>query len=196
MFDDRSCRISLVDAYAPARAFTPLHARQASKPQVEEAREASEAPDVANRYDEGFEDGRCAADAAFAEARDRFAMLLVSANALQPEPSEELAAMIAMTVERLVTEIVGTIAIDRPWLEARIARAMACLDEADAARTLWLHPDDAALIDGIVLPLTVATDAVMERGALRIDCAHGWIEDGRSLHLDALRALLGTGANQ
>jgi flagellar assembly protein FliH len=56
---------------------------------------------------------------------------------------------------------------------------------------LWLHPDDAALVADADLPLEVHTDPTLERGALRIDCSLGWIEDSRSLHLDALRATLG-----
>lgn len=190
MFDDHAARVSLVDAYAPARAFSPLIARQ---PTVPEPDEAVAEPVEVDLYAQGLDDGRRAAEIDFAEERNAFAMMLASANALQPEPSEELAAMIATTVERLVTDIVGTIVIDRSWLDARIAHAMACLDKADAARTLWLHPDDAALLGGHALPLEIATDPTMERGALRIDCSHGWIEDSRSLHLDALRALLSTG---
>lgn len=191
MFDERFSRVSLVGACVPAQPFSPLFAR---KPVVPDVDAAVETPVAADPYAEGLADGRRAAECNFAEARNRFALLLASANALQPEPSEELAAMIATTVERLVTEIVGAFTIDSAWLNARIARAITCLDEADAARTLWLHPDDAALLEGIVLPLEIASDPQMERGALRIACSHGWIEDSRSLHLDALRALLGTGA--
>ncbi len=181
-------RISLVDAHAPTSAFTPMQPRAVPGSSSFAASRPGAASDP---FSLGFAEGERAASECFAAERVELMTLLASANALQPEPSEELAAMIATTVERLVTELVGTMPVERSWLLERIDRAMACMGDADAARTLWLHPDDAALVGDAGLALDIQCDGTLERGALRIDCSRGWIEDSRSLHLDALRATLG-----
>ncbi len=179
-------RVSLLDARAPASAFNPLRPRAVGPVPI--SPEPVAEPD---RFALGVAHGERAARETFAGERASLLRLLASADALQPEPSEELAAMIATTVERLVTELVGTVPVERDWLIERIERATVCLTEADAARTLWLHSDDAALVADADLPLDLRVDDAMERGALRIDCSQGWIEDSRSHHLDALRATLG-----
>jgi flagellar assembly protein FliH len=189
MSDLAFARVSLLDARAPARAFSPLRARAIN--------ETTPAP-MADRDDTGpdlfslgYAAGQQAANESFATERAALLQLVAAANAFQPEPSEELAAMISTTVERLVTDLVGAMPVEKDWLTERIDRAMNCLGEADAARTLWLHPGDLALLADVQLPLDLQADETLERGALRIDCSMGWIEDSRSLHLDALRATLG-----
>ena len=116
--------------------------------------------------------------------------LVTSATNAAPESSEELMTLIAVTVERLVGEIVGRTAIDRDWLTAQISRACSVISDCDAAQTMWLHPEDAALMAGSDLTLDVRNDAAAERGSIRIDCSAGWIEQGRSLYLDALHEAL------
>jgi flagellar assembly protein FliH len=184
MSDAVFARVSLLDAHAPESVFTPLRARPGDAP----ASVAAPEPDL---YAEGFAAGERAAREALQTRHADMQQLLAAADALQPEPSEELAAMIATTVERLVTELVGRMPVEREWLASKIDAAIACLSEADAARTLWLHPDDIALLGDAELPLQLSHDPSLERGALRIDCSHGWIEDSRSLHLEELRTALG-----
>ena len=183
-----AARLSLVDAHAHPSVFSPLSARFTAGMN---SRPAANAEPGVDAYARGFAEGHDAAEARFAEERESLRALFASANALAPEPSEELAAMIAMTVERLVTQIVMNATIDAPALTARIEHAMTRITEADAARTLWLHPDDIALLDGFDPGLALCADATLERGALRIDCSAGWLEDSRSNHLDALREALG-----
>lgn len=179
-------RVPLTEARAPVSGFSPRFMGRMPAPTP--ARDHPEQPDLFAR---GFEEGCRAAEAEFAVERAALQKLLATADAFQPEPSEELAAMIATTVERLTSELVGTVPVDRDWLAARVDRALTCIADADAARTLWLHPDDIALLDGADLPLEMHADPALERGALRIDCSMGWVEDSRSIHLDALRAALG-----
>jgi flagellar assembly protein FliH len=181
-------RVSLVDARAPARAFSPLRARTLQGSIVPTVPDPVAEPDL---FAAGFAEGERAAGETFAAERSALLRLVAAADAFQPEPSEELAAMIATTVERLVTELVCTMPVEQTWLSERIDKAMTCLSEADAARTLWLHPDDMALLGDAELPLQLQPDPGLERGALRIDCSNGWIEDSRSLHLEALRTTLG-----
>jgi flagellar assembly protein FliH len=184
-------RLSLADVRHPVSAFTPLAARPASTgtPAPAEA-------DEPDSYAAGYAAGQQAAAAVFATEHTAMADLLATASALQPEPSEEIAAMIALTVERLVRDCVGNAPVDRDWLLARVHMAADLVSEADCARTLWIHPDDLPLIEGIALAVVPMPDPSLERGGLRIDCSVGWIEDGRSIHLEALRAELGLGLSQ
>jgi flagellar assembly protein FliH len=142
-------------------------------------------------YTRGFDEGQRAAAAAFATERAALMQLIGAAQALMPEPSEELAALIGEAVERLVSEIVGTAAIDRDWLNTQAKRAASLVAECDAARTMWLHPDDLGLIEGDAIGLTLMPDPAAERGSMRIDCSAGWIEHGTALYLDELRCELG-----
>jgi flagellar assembly protein FliH len=139
----------------------------------------------------GLAEGQRLAETAFAAERHALLALVASAEALQDEPSEELAQMIAETVERLVRQIVAAAPIDTAWLEAQAETAATMIAECDKARTLWVHPGDAALLVDSALTLPVETDASMMRGTVRIETSAGWIEHGRSVYLDELRAALG-----
>ena len=194
MFEAAITRVSLLDVRAPSGAFSPMHIRPSQGRFVQDKPAGGDGNTDEDVFALGYAEGERAAQAAFGVERDAMTALIAAAQALQPEPSEELAAMIATTVERLVAEIVGQVAIDRSWMLSRIERAVGHIGEADAARTLWLHPSDMALLDGIDFPIELRADPALERGALRIDCSSGWIEDSRSQYLDALRATLGTGA--
>jgi flagellar assembly protein FliH len=138
-----------------------------------------------------YEGGRKVAEDAFAIERAALQRLVASAEALQSEPSEELAVLIAETVETLVSKIVGDVAIDRAWLTERARASVALIGDCDDARTMCVHPDDVALLEGAELPLTLKVDADAARGSIRIDCSAGWIEAGTALYLDALRVELG-----
>lgn len=189
MSDTALARVSLVDARVRVSAFNALRPRLV--PSATPVTPLAE-PD---HFALGYAAGEQAATEAFANARAALAALVAGATALQPEPTEELAALIAVTVERLVAEIVGRTPIDRSWLVERIARAMSAIEEADAARTLWLHPEDIVLLGDTPLPLATRADDMLERGALRIECARGAIEDSRSSQLAALGAALGIEAS-
>jgi len=152
---------------------------------------AGEHPATADRYTQGFDDGRRATEEAFSSERAALLSLIEKANALQPEPSEELATLIGETVYRLVTDIVGEVEIDRDCLTRRATAAAGLVAECDSARTLCVNPDDLPLLEGLDTVLTLAGDASLSRGDIRIDCSVGWIEHGTSLYLDALRSELG-----
>src|SRR3546814_13736925 len=61
----------------------------------------------------GLAEGQRLAEAAFVAERHQLLALLAGAEALQDEPSEELAQLIATTVERLVRQIVAAAPLDR-----------------------------------------------------------------------------------
>lgn len=142
-------------------------------------------------FEKGLAEGQRLADAGFAVERGRLLALVAGAEALQDEPSEELAQLIAETVERLVRQIVADAPIDAVWLKDQAETAAALVSEADKARTLWVHPQDAALLIDSDIRLPIEADAAMMRGTVRIETSAGWIEHGRAVYLNELRAALG-----
>lgn len=139
----------------------------------------------------GLAEGQRLAEAGFAVERGQLLALVAGAQALQDEPSEELAQLIAETVERLVRQIVVTAPIDAEWLKDQADIAAALVAECDKARTLWVHPQDAALLMDADMRLPIEADASMVRGTVRVETSAGWIEHGRAVYLGELRAALG-----
>lgn len=186
--------ICITDAHRSSRGFRALGS-SATEPEIDidvPIIDNVEIPTV-DMYQAGYDAGRRDAEAALDVERTQYKALIATANALQAEPSEELAVLIAEAVERLVTQIVGNATVDRGWLNHHAARAAALVAECDAARTMWLHPDDLPLVDSNQISLTLMADPHADRGSIRIECSNGWIEHGKALYLEALRAELGLG---
>lgn len=188
--------IRIVDAAPPNNGFVPgsfvRMGHSTSVNGIHNGRETSgeQGPGV-DRYAEGFEAGRSAAAETYAIERASLLKLIEKAGCLQPEASEELAVLIAETVFRLVTDIVGTVNVDRECLARRASAAASLVAECDNARTLCVNPEDLTLLDDLDTNLTIVGDPSLARGDIRIDCSAGWIEHGTSLYLDALRLELG-----
>ena len=182
--------VTLADAMARSSGFRPL-SFGAGVREAEIIPESS--ADVDDPFARGLAEGQRIAEAAFVAERHQLLALLAGAEALQDEPSEELAQLIADTVERLVRQIVASAPIDAEWLQAQAETAAAMVADADKARTLWVHPEDAALLADCPLTLAIESDAAMMRGTVRLETSTGWIEHGRAVCLDELRAALGTG---
>ena len=180
---------ALGDAMARKGGFRPLN----FAPEALDADMEQETPTVVadDPYALGLAEGQRLAESSYAAERHQLLALLAGAEALQDEPSEELAQLIAETVERLVRQIVETAPIDAAWLQAQAETAAALVAEADKARTLWVNPADAALLVDCPFRLPVEADATMKRGTVRIETSAGWIEHGRAVYLDELRAALG-----
>lgn len=182
---------ALADAMARKGGFRPLSFAPAA-PEADASVEAPTDLDAADDpYALGLAEGQRLAESAYGVERHQLLALLAGAEALQDEPSEELAQLIAETVERLVRQIVDSAPIDAAWLQAQAETAAALVAEADKARTLWVHPADAALLVDCPFRLPVEADATMVRGTVRIETSAGWIEHGRAVYLDELRAALG-----
>jgi len=184
--------VSLAALMAEGRGFRPLHF---GAPLVAETVPVEPAPAAAEPADDpfaqGLAEGQRLAEAAFAVEREQLLALVAGAEALQDEPSEELAQLIAETVERLVRQIVGRAPIDAEWLQTQADIAAAMVAEADKARTLWVNPADAALLMDAPIALPVEADPTMMRGTVRIETSAGWIEHGRAVYLNELCAALG-----
>ena len=184
--------IALADAMARGSGFRPLTFAPAAYAEQDELEIPADA-DLDDPFARGLAEGQRLAEAAFVAERHQLLALLAGAEALQDEPSEELAQLIADTVERLVRQIVASAPIDADWLQAQAETAAAMVADADKARTLWVHPEDAALLADCPLTLAIESDPAMVRGTVRIETSTGWIEHGRAVYLDELRAALGTG---
>jgi flagellar assembly protein FliH len=185
--------VTLADAMARSSGFRPLsftgHPREADTGHANAAN-----LDLDDPFARGLAEGQRLAEAAYVAERHQLLALLAGTEALQDEPSEELAQLIARTVERLVHQIVADAPIDAEWLQAQAQTAAALVADADKARTLWVHPEDAALLADCPMPLAVESDPAMMRGTVRIETSTGWIEHGRAVYLDELHAALGEGS--
>jgi flagellar assembly protein FliH len=177
----------LASANGGAASFRPLFSEQQPADNVDIAVE--EEPD--DPFARGVEEGQALAALAFDIERQQIQALLASAEALQDEPSEELARLIAETVATLVTQIVETAPIDADWLSAQARKAAGLIGDCDAVRTMCLHPEDIALLDGQIMPLEMRADPDLPRGSIRIDSSAGWVEHGRAQFLVELRTALG-----
>jgi flagellar assembly protein FliH len=164
--------------------------RSAFKPLLASAPPPIASP-PADAFALGLAEGQKLAEAAFAVERTALLELLSSAQSLQPEAGDEISRLLREAVFGLVRQIVGDIAISSHLIEQQVTQVVAILTEADDARQLLLHPDDAALTGDRVSGLVVRSDAAMDRGTMRVVCSQGWIEHGTAYGLDRLRAALG-----
>ncbi len=197
MSDQAFQTLRLTDIALSDHGFTPqphLTAQQSGF--VSGHQNSPAAAEMVDPYQSGVAEGRLLAAAEFALEKQSLLTLLGAANALQPEPSDELAVLIGEAVEMLVRQIVGDVAIDSVLLADRAQQAAALVAECDAARTMWVHPDDLDLLDQSILAIPLKADPAAERGSIRIDCSAGWIEHGTALYLDQLRIDLGLAGTQ
>src|SRR3546814_20326172 len=101
--------IALTAAMAGRGGFQPRSFAGPAPETVFEAEPAlPEAEPAEDPFARGLAEGQRLAEAAFVAERHRLLALNAATDALQDEPSEELAALIAETVERPVRQIVST----------------------------------------------------------------------------------------
>lgn len=144
----------------------------------------------AEAFERGREEGRRTVEMELASERDALNKLVEALDTLQPEPSQALALVLAETVERLVRQIVGTVAVDADLLMARAEAAAALVGDEFAPARLRLHPDDVSLIDPARISVSRVADPTLARGTLILESGEGWIEDGPAIRLERLRAEL------
>ena len=144
----------------------------------------------ADAFAQGWDQGRRTVELEFAAERDALMRLAESLEALQPEPTNALALLLAETVHRLVGQIVGSVPVDSTLLQARAEAAAAMIGSETEPARLRLNPQDIALFEGGRLPVPLLADPALERGALVLETGQGWIEDGPAVRLERLRAEL------
>ncbi len=173
-------------ALAGAGGFR-LDMRFARMGQSRSAPPAEPAPEpedpVAIAYAEGFSAGVAEARAQAAEqaridAQARAALQL-SLSRLDDRMAEELRLRLRDTVAALCEEAIAPLALDENALMQRISRAVSMFRRADDERVIHLNPDDLALVSTrMAEDWHVVPDPALERGALRVECANGGVEDG------------------
>jgi flagellar assembly protein FliH len=144
-----------------------------------------------NARNHGYAEGFAAAQAEFEIERAQLTQMIASADAIIPESCDELQTLIRETVVSLVHQIAGNAPIDGAWLHVEIQKATAIIVDCNSARSLCLHPSDAALVNRDLIHLDIKEDPALSPGSLRIECSAGWIEGGKSLYLEELRNMLG-----
>ena len=145
---------------------------------------------LAQGYAEGLSEGRRLAMIDLEEERSALARLAASLEALKPENSDGLAALLADTVKRLVTQIVGEVEINADTLQERVQAIAAMIAEETVPKRLRLHPTDVARLQGATLPLDMVADPMLAPGTIVLDTGSGWVEDGPHVRLEKLRAQL------
>jgi flagellar biosynthesis/type III secretory pathway protein FliH len=127
---------------------------------------------------------------------DAMCALTLALNALAPIAQPAFEALLAELIISQVRMIVDATPITAAELQPRIAAAIALLPDDVPKAAIFLHPDDAALIDATqAMPDTIgftlhASEAV-PRGTLRIEYAGGQIIHGRAPALDGIATQLG-----
>jgi flagellar assembly protein FliH len=179
------------EAFIPALPLTAIAGHRSAFKPLRALRVRPAAPEeTADEYARGLVDGQQMAATAFEVETGALRNLLASTQALKPEAGPELSLLLRETVLGLVQQISDTIKIDTAFIEAQIARAVAVITEADEARQIILHPDDAALVGNQINALAVRSDPDQPRGMVRIDCSQGWVDHGVALGIERLRELL------
>jgi flagellar assembly protein FliH len=145
---------------------------------------------LAQGYAEGLSEGHRLAMIDLEEERSALVRLAASLEALKPENSDGLAALLANTVKRLVTQIVGEVEINADTLQERVQAIAAMIAEETAPKRLRLHPTDVARLQGTTLPLDMVADPMLAPGTIVLDTAAGWVEDGPHVRLEKLRTQL------
>jgi len=145
---------------------------------------------IADGYAQGLAEGRRVAELELADERAALARLAETLRTLEPEPPAALAAQLALSVRRLVTQIVGEIEIDDTLLAERTRAAAAVIAEDAAPARLRLNPRDIERLADARIDLERVADPSLSEGAIVLETAAGWLEDGPAARLDKLRLAL------
>ena len=145
---------------------------------------------LAQGYADGLNEGRRLAMIELEEERAALVRLAASLESLQPQNSDGLAALLASTVKRLVTQIVGEVEINADTLAERVRDVAAMIAEETAPQRIRLHPTDLVRLEGANIALDMVADPLLAPGTIMIDTGAGWIEDGPNVRLEKLRLAL------
>ncbi|WP_083672112.1 hypothetical protein [Sphingomonas montana] len=138
----------------------------------------------------GYDAGTALLERAILAEREAVTALAASLAALHPEPAGPLAELLARTVERLVRQVVGEVTIDPDRLLERARGAAELIAEETAPARMRVHPDDHDRLAGADLPVELVADPAIAPGAVSVEGALGWIEDGPAAALERLRHAL------
>ena len=134
----------------------------------------------------GYDEGLALLERAILAERAAVTTLAASLDTLRPEPAGPLAELLARTVDRLVRQVVGEVAIDSARLLERARGAAALIADETAPARMRVHPDDHDRLAGADLPVELVADPAIAPGAVSVEGALGWIEDGPAAALERL----------
>lgn len=144
----------------------------------------------ADAFAEGFNEGRRTVEMEVAAERHAVAALAETLEQYRPEAPDELAELLAETVDRLVRQIVGEVVIDKEMLQSRVMNVASIIIEASAPAKMRLHPDDLDRLAGSNMELDMIADPDLLPGSVIVETATGWIEDGPEVGIEKLRQAL------
>lgn len=195
-FETRSWieRLTAGATSAPFRPWPATEDEASAADEIQDDEPEVSPPDAAELRAEGFaeglEHGTRTAMLELSAEREAIKQLARSLEALRPEPTTALAALLAETVERLVREIAGNVEIDPVLLVKRAAAAASLIGDEFEPSRLLVNADDLPLLADANLPVLLVADPSLPRGSIRLESATGWVEDGTAVRLDRLRAAL------
>jgi flagellar assembly protein FliH len=160
--------------WQPVTVLEPEPVAQRLEPEVDPVSEA-----FMQGYAQGLETARGeAAQAANANAVAAEGLAL-SFTRLDHALEEQLRERLRDTVIALCEAAIAPLALDEDMLARRISKAAAMLARADDDRVIRVHPEDLELLaPRLLADWQVEADATLERGAIRVEGAHGGVEDG------------------
>lgn len=144
----------------------------------------------ADAFAQGFAEGRRTAEMEIADERAALLRLAETLQALRPEPHHELGLLLAETVERLVRQIVGEVALDKDIILRRASGAAEMIAEESIPARMRLSLEDHERLKGANLPVEMIADATLTPGMVLVETGEGWIEDGPEVGLEKLRIAL------
>lgn len=149
---------------------------------------ASDQHVAAHAFAEGLVQGEAMArEAAAAAATAAAERIAAAADRFQPCCETTLAALLAETVARLLSEMFEIDAAQSDHLHRRAAQlAKLVCGEIEPVR-VRLHPDDYAVLAGAQLPWPASVDATLERGEIRLETQEGGITDSPAERIERLR---------
>lgn len=145
---------------------------------------------IAQGYADGLNEGRRLAMIEMEEERAALQRLAAGIECLNPQGSDGLAAMLASSVKRLVTQIVGEVEINTDTLIERTQAVAAMIAEETSPSRLRLHPTDVVRLQGAPIAVEMVGDPMLAPGTIVLDTGTGWVEDGPHVRLEKLRAQL------
>jgi flagellar assembly protein FliH len=145
---------------------------------------------IAQGYAEGLNEGRRLAMIELEEERAALHRLAAGLECLNPEGADGLAAMLANSVKRLVSQIMGEVEINEATLLERAQAVAAMIAEETAPARMRLHPTDVARLQGANIAVDIVGDPMLAPGTIVLDTGTGWVEDGPHVRLEKLRAQL------
>ncbi|RVT43337.1 FliH/SctL family protein [Sphingobium algorifonticola] len=138
----------------------------------------------------GFEEGCRVTQESIVADQDACARLADALEQLAPASAGTLSTVLSAAVIRLVSQIVGEVAIDEALLLERCQAVAAFIEDSDTRHALHVNAEDLPFIEAVQIGVPVVADPTLRRGSVRLDTADGWIEDGPDVRLSRLKAML------